>query len=395
MNSKIILCLNAGSSSLKFALYQIADGNETPLAQGAVEHDGQTCRLWVSSAEQKIDKTDKAAFTLSAALHQAVTELEQLKLPPPDAVGHRVVHGGPNHATPVRITASLCEELRALIPFAPLHLPAEIAGIKSVSLRFPDTPQAACFDTAFHRSMPEVAQRLPLPRALWDEGVRRYGFHGISYEYIRRTLGQPPPARVIIAHLGSGASIAALRDGSPMDTTMGFTPCGGFMMGTRSGDLDPGVLLYFLQQKQLSALQLAELLNEQSGLLGVSDITSDMKMLLERRHSEPNAAMAVEMFCYQVRKQIGSLSAVLGGLDLLVFTGGIGERSPVIRWEVCGGLECLGITLDCARNNANADTISAIDSDCLVRMIQTNEDLMIALHTNELLFPSRYESSRA
>ncbi len=226
MNSKIILCLNAGSSSLKFALYQIADGNETPLAQGAVEHDGQTCRLWVSSAEQKIDKTDKAAFTLSAALHQAVTELEQLKLPPPDAVGHRVVHGGPNHATPVRITASLCEELRALIPFAPLHLPAEIAGIESVSLRFLDTPQAACFDTAFHRSMPEVAQRLPLPRALWDEGVRRYGFHGISYEYIRRTLCQPPPARVIIAQLGSGASMPALREGSPTDTTMGFTPRG-------------------------------------------------------------------------------------------------------------------------------------------------------------------------
>jgi len=395
MISRVILCLNAGSSSLKFALYQIADGSETPLAQGAVEHDGQTCRVWAHSAQQRIEKPGQDAFSLSAALYLAATELEGLKLPHPDAVGHRLVHGGPDHAAPARITDALCEELRALIPFAPLHLPAEIAGIESVSLRFPDVPQVACFDTAFHRSMPEVAQRLPLPRAVWDEGVRRYGFHGISYEYIMRTLGQSLPARVIIAHLGSGASMAALRGGSPVDTTMGFTPCGGFMMGTRSGDLDPGVLLYLLQQKHLDALRLGKLLNEQSGLLGVSGITSDMKTLLDRRDLEPNAALAVEMFCYQLRKHVGALSAALGGLDLLVFSGGIGERAAAVRWEICRGLEYLGITLDRTRNNDNADTISAVDSKCLVRVIRTNEDLMIARHTYGLIFSFQYESAHS
>ena len=321
MAPRVILCLNAGSSSLKFALYQITDGSETALAQGAVERDGQCARLWIHSAQQRIERSGKDAFSLSAALHQAARELERLKLPDPDAVGHRLVHGGPNHATPVRITDALREELRALIPFAPLHLPAEIAGIESVSLHFPEAPQVACFDTAFHRSMPEVAQRFPLPRAFWDEGVRRYGFHGISYEYVMRTLGQTPPARVIIAHLGSGASMAAVRDGAPLDTTMGFTPCGGFMMGTRTGDLDPGILLYLLQQKSFDAEHLERLINEQSGLLGVSGVTSDMKTLLHRRGVEKDAALAVEMFCYQLRKHVGALSAALGGLDLLVFTG--------------------------------------------------------------------------
>jgi acetate kinase len=396
MSSNVILCLNAGSSSLKFALYQIALRSETPVAQGAVEHgDGQRARVWVHGAQQRIERTSKDAFSLSAALHEAATELDRLRLPHPDAVGHRLVHGGPNHAAPARITEALCEELRALIPFAPLHLPAEIAGIESVSLRFPDVPQVACFDTAFHRSMPELAQRFPLPRALWDEGVRRYGFHGISYEYIMSTLGQSPPSRVIIAHLGNGASMAAVKDGRTFDTTMGFTPTGGFMMGTRSGDLDPGILLYLLKQKHLDAPRLEKLVNEQSGLLGVSGVSSDMKILLDRRTSEPDAAQAVEMFCYQLRKQVGALIAALGGLDLLVFTGGIGERSPAVRSEVCRGLGYLGITLDCTRNDANADTISAVDRRCLVRVIPTNEDLMIARHTYKLIFSSHNDSAHA
>src|SRR5208282_3744717 len=346
MTYRVILCLNSGSSSLKFALYQIGDGKEILLAQGAVEHDdSQIARLWIHSTQGNIDETGREMSSASAALQAASTELERLRLPHPDAVGHRLVHGGPHHAAPQRITDALLDELRSLTSFAPLHLPDEIAGIEAVASQFSGVPQAACFDTAFHRSMPEVAQRFPLPRALWDEGIRRYGFHGISYEYIMQALGANPPSHLIIAHLGNGASMAAVKDGSPLDTTMGFTPAGGFMMGTRSGDLDPGIILYLLSKRHFDARGLAELVNHQSGLLGVSGI-SDMKMLLERRDTEPDAAMAVQMFCYQLRKQIGAFTAALGGLDLLVFTGGIGERAAPVRWEVCTGLEHLGIMLD-------------------------------------------------
>ena len=388
MASRVMLCLNSGSSSLKFALYQIGDGKEILLAQGAVEHDdSQIARLWIHSTQGNIEKTGREMSSASAALQAASTELERLRLPHPDAVGHRLVHGGPHHAAPQRITDTLLHELRSLIPFAPLHLPDEIAGIEAVISHFSGLPQVACFDTAFHRSMPEVAQRFALPRALWDEGIRRYGFHGISYEYIMQVLGANPPSRLIIAHLGNGASMAAVRDGRPLDTTMGFTPTGGFMMGTRSGDLDPGIILYLLSNRHFDAHGLAELLNHQSGLLGVSGI-SDMKMLLERRAAEPDAAMAAQMFCYQLRKQIGAFAAALGGLDLLVFTGGIGEHAAPVRWEACSGLEHLGVKLDRERNAVDADRISSDDCRCLVRVIPTNEDLMIARHTYQLVFSS-------
>jgi acetate kinase len=380
-----ILCLNAGSSSFKFAQYEIANGDAIPLAQGAFEHNGPNARLWIQSTQQRIEKAYKGESSPLDAMHQAANEIELLRLPPPDAVGHRLVHGGPNHAAPARITDVLLKELRGLIPFAPLHLPDEIAGIEAVTSRFPKVPQVACFDTAFHRSMPEMAQRFALPRALWDEGVRRYGFHGISYEYIMQTLGSNPPSRVIIAHLGSGASMAAVKDGIPLDTTMGFTPSGGFMMGSRSGDLDPGILIYLVQQRHFDAPRLAQLVNDESGLLGVSGISADMKTLFECRDSEPDAALAIEMFCYQLRKHLGALTAALGGIDLLVFTGGIGERAAPVRWQICHGLEHLGIELDRGRNDTNADTISADDSHCHVRVIPTNEDLMIARHTYQLL----------
>ena len=389
MTARVILCLNAGSSSLKFALYQFADGDEVSLAQGAIEHGALDSRLWIKSVQHDVEKTFKNLSSPLDTLRQATKELDKLMLPPPDCAGHRLVHGGPGHAAPVRITNVLINELRSLIPFAPLHLPAEIQGIEAVKSHFPDIPQVACFDTAFHRSMPELVQRLPLPRGLWDEGVRRYGFHGISYEYITRTLGQSLPARAIIAHLGNGASMAAVKDGKPLDTTMGFTPTGGFMMGTRSGDLDPGILLYLLQQKHFDAERLGELVNKGSGLLGVSGITSDLKTLLERRSVEQDAELAIEMLCYQLRKHIGALSAALGGLDLLVFTGGIGERAPAVRWEVCRGLEYLGITLDAARNTTDADTISDVGGTCTVRVIPTNEDLMTARHAYQLLFSSK------
>ncbi len=392
--SRVILCLNSGSSSLKFALYQIGNGEEIPLAQGAVERDDtQVARLWIHRAQRKIEKTVRGSSSTSAALRAASIELEGLRLPHPDAVGHRLVHGGPHHAAPERITDMLVGELRSLIPFAPLHMPDEIAGIEAVTSHFPSLPQVACFDTAFHRSMPEVAQRFALPRALWEEGIRRYGFHGTSYEYILRTLGPNPPSRLIIAHLGNGASMAAVKDGQPLDTTMGLTPTGGFMMGTRSGDLDPGIILYLLSNRHLDAQALSELVNHQSGLLGVSGI-SDMKTLLERTDTEPDAAMAVQMFCYQVRKQIGALAAALGGLDLLVFTGGIGERAAPVRWAACSGLGHLGVKLDRERNETNADTISTHDSECLTRVIPTNEDLMIARHTYQLIFSARVERER-
>jgi acetate kinase len=387
MATRVILCLNSGSSSLKFALYRIGDREEILLAQGAVERNGaQSARLWIHSPQRKIEKTGGEMSSVSAALHAASIELERLELPRFDAVGHRLVHGGQHHAVPERIADTLLNELRSLIPFAPLHLPDEIAGIEAITSHFSSVPQVACFDTAFHRSMPEVAQRFALPRALWDQGIRRYGFHGISYEYIMRTLGANPPSRIIIAHLGNGASMAAVKDGRPLDTTMGFTPAGGFMMGTRSGDLDPGIICYLLNERHFDAHGLVELVNHQSGLLGVSGISSDMKTLLERADTEPDAAMAVQMFCYQLRKQIGALSAALGGLDILVFTGGIGERAAPVRWEACSGLEHLGVKLDRERNDSNADTISTPDCRCLVRVIPTNEDLMIAWHTNELVF---------
>ncbi|MDO8433877.1 MAG: acetate/propionate family kinase [Candidatus Binatus sp.] len=354
---RVILCLNVGSSTCKFAMYSFEQGAEKSIAHGE-------------------------AKTIDAV----IDELDRLALPRPDAVGHRIVHGGPNHAAPEIVTDELIAELKRLIPFAPLHMPGEIDAIEASALRLAGVPQVACFDTAFHRAMPELAQRLPLPRALWDEGIRRYGFHGISYEYIVQTLGASAPRRLVIAHLGNGASMAALLDGRPLETTMGFTPAGGFMMGTRSGDLDPGVMLYLIEEKGYDGARLSELVNHESGLRGVSGISADMKQLLEARESNPQAAEAIAMFCYQIRKSIGALAAVLGGLDMLVFTGGIGEHASSVRDEVCRGLEHLGVAIDGARNESHRETISTDASRCEVRVIATNENLMIARHTRKLLF---------
>ena len=268
-----------------------------------------------------------------------------------------------------------------------------LEGIQAVAEQFPNVPQVACFDTAFHRRMPAVAQHFPLPEGLWKDGIRRYGFHGLSFEYVMSTLstlGTEEKGRVIIAHLGNGASLAAVRDGEPMDTTMGFTPTGGLVMGTRSGDLDPGVLIHLLQHKGYDALRLDELVNRQAGLLGVSGVSSDMKTLLEKRKSEPSAALAIALFTYQLRKYIGAMAAAIGGVDTLVFTGGIGEHSAPVRREVCEGLTFLGISLDQEKNDANAAIIS-VPGACKVRVIPTREDLMIARHTQELLFAHELE----
>lgn len=387
--NSFILCVNSGSSSLKFALYRMGTEPEALIAGGAVERIGLAGgRLWVRSADRKPLAEGYEDFPdHTAALRGLHAAAEGLRLPPSDAIGHRVVHGGPDHTRPERVTPELVETLRELVAFAPLHLPSEILCIEAALRRFPDRPQVACFDTAFHRRMPERAQRFPLPRALWEEGVRRYGFHGLSYEYIVEMLGDATAGRVIVAHLGNGVSMAAIKDGQPIDTTMGFTPSGGLMMGTRTGDLDPGILLYLINEKRYDARRLARLVDHEAGLLGVSGISSDMKTLLDKRASDPHAAQAVELFCYQVRKTIGALAAALGGLDTLVFTGGIGERAATVRWEVCRGLECLGVRLDAQRNEASADAISTPQSPCTVRVIPTQEDLMIARHTRRLIFP--------
>ena len=331
-------------------------------------------------------ESNRELSRLQVAVDALFEEFEHLKLPRLDAVGHRIVHGGADHVAPEKVTLALIDDLKRLIPFAPLHMPGGIKGIGAVAARYPKLPQVACFDTAFHRGMPERAARFPLPRGLWDAGIQRYGFHGISYEYIMQALGADTPSRLIIAHLGNGASMAAVENGHPRDTTMGFTPAGGFMMGTRTGDIDPGVLLYLLEQKGYDATRLGELVNLKSGLLGVSAVSSDVKTLLDARATNSEAAIAIEMFCYQIRKAVGALTAALGGLDLLVFTGGIGEHAAAIRAEVCDGLAHLGVAIDSRRNDSNDDTISSAGSRCRVRVIPTNENLMVARHTTRLLF---------
>lgn len=383
----LILSLNGGSSSLKFGVYRLSAAAEERVFSGAVEGIGQAeGKAWLRAGDKVLQEesgpfTDHTAAvkTMFAALHKQGVE----KL---GAAGHRIVHGGPNFTTPQLIDDKLKDALNELIPFAPLHLPSQIAMIEAVSAHFAHLPQVACFDTAFHTRMPELAQRLPLPRKLWEQGIKRYGFHGLSYEYVVGKLGTELRRRAIIAHLGNGASMVALRDGLPMDTSMGLTPTGGFMMGTRSGDLDPGVLIH-LMKAGYSADQLEALLDRQSGLMGVSGQTSDMKVLLEKSRVDSAAAMAVEKFCYEVRKWIGAFAAVLNGLDTLVFTGGIGERAGPVRAKICSGLEYVGVVLDAAANIRNAEVISLPDSQCVVRVTETDEDLMIARHTRDAALP--------
>ena len=393
-----ILCLNAGSSSLKFAVYRINDaGRETEeerLFSGAVEEVGaEEGRLWLRGAAGSLADR-KARF----AGHGEATEamfavLAEQGSNPFLAAGHRVVHGGPNFYSPQKVDSHILVQLKELVPYAPLHLPCQIAIVEEVSRRVPDLPQVVCFDTAFHRELPEVARRFALPRRFWDEGVLRYGFHGLSYEFVSAKLGKELGSRAILAHLGNGASMVALRDGKPVDTSMGLTPTGGFMMGTRTGDLDPGVVLYLLRQGW-NGEQLEALLDRRSGLAGVSGLTSDMKTLLERRAYEPCAAQAVEMFCYQARKFIGAFAAALNGLDTLVFTGGIGERAALVRAEICLGLDHLGVKLDAEKNTQHAEVISDASSTCRVRVVPTDEDLMIARHTRRVVDQVTSSSSK-
>jgi acetate kinase len=391
--TQTIMCINSGSSSLKFHLYEMGvtdkGRSEQLLAHGAVEGIGQgKGRVWLVDGDgtSLVDRLlDEVHY--ESAVEEALAVLSGTNLPSSEAIGHRVVHGGPNHRTPRLITPDIMDDLQEHASWAPLHMPVALRVIEALSAQRPGLPQVACFDTGFHARMPEVASRLPLPRKFFDQGIYKYGFHGLSYEYVLGALGKAAGGRVVVAHLGNGASMAACLDGKPVDTTMGMTPLGGFMMGTRSGDLDPGLLVYLVREWGYDDETLERLLDKESGLKGVSGETADMETLLELRATgHAAAAMAIEMFCYQARKTVGSLAAALGGLDRLVFTAGIGENAPLIRALICRGLEYLGVEIDPAKNKAHAWTISTEDSRCQVFVVPTNEDLMIARHTYTLVF---------
>jgi len=383
----IVLALNAGSSSLKMALFAIDAHGEACLARGEIERIGaEKGSLALKDGEGRVlVEEDAATSDHVKALHAAFDALDRASLPPANAIGHRFVHGGPDASAPARVDAKLRASLTGLVRFAPLHLPAEIAVLDAAAARSPDLAQVVCFDTAFHRTLPEIAQRFALPRDLFDAGVRRYGFHGLSYEYIVETVGAARLGRAVIAHLGNGASMAAVKDGRSVDTTMGLTPAGGLVMGTRAGDLDPGVMVHLMGHHGCGARELEGLVNERSGLLGVSGTTSDMKALLEARSHDARAALAVEMFAYTARKFVGALAAVLGGLETLVFTGGIGERAAPVRERICEGLGHLGVTLDRERNTRADACVSSAKSACRVLVVPTDEERMIARHAFRLL----------
>ena len=387
-----ILTINSGSSSLKVGLYEMGV-TENLVLSGALSRIGLR-----TGAFQIHNSSGKPLADEHADLPDHETALKKLfdwlETHEPgnrsDAVGHRVVHGGSRYKQPQLITPSLIADLRELVPFAPDHLPHEIKAILATQQYDPDLVQVACFDTAFHQSMPRLAQIYALPRHYQREGMVRYGFHGLSYEYILQELrkeagDEAADGQLIIAHLGNGASMAAVRQGKSVDTTMGFTPAGGLVMSTRSGDVDPGLLVYLLEEKNLRPSAINDLVNRYAGLLGVSGISSDMKDLLDQEEREPHAREAVDLFCYQASKYLGALAAVLGGIDTLIFTAGIGANSPSVRQRICQNLSFLGIHLDAARNASNAAIISLPEGPVTVRVMRTDEDLMIARHTFTLI----------
>jgi acetate kinase len=384
------LVLNAGSSSLKFCVFERPPGESWHLeARGQVEGIGTSPRLSVknaigkSLANQDVTANDgrEALDALAGWLRSKYGGSRVL------GVGHRVVHGGARFNGPTVINEDVMRELYQLVPLAPLHQPHNLAAIEAVYERLPGIPQVACFDTSFHRGQPAVAELVPLPRELRQQGLQRYGFHGLSYEYIASVLPQVAPevarGRVIVAHLGSGSSLCALREGKSLDSTLGFTALDGLCMGTRPGSIDPGVVLHLFQGLNMTAKEVETLLYKKSGLLGISGISNDMRDLLGR--SEPLARLAVDYFVYRVAKEIGALTAVLGGLDALVFTAGIGENSPEIRQRICASSAWLGIEVDETANSKSLPKISNARSGPSVWVIPTNEELMIARHTGSLL----------
>ncbi len=379
-----VLVINGGSSSLKFAAYDTAERPSCVLS-------GKIDRIGRPDATLNVTDTSgrNGRRSVKADTHATCVPIVAQLLRDADphisvcAIGHRVVHGGNAFFAPEKITDELIGRLRKLGSFAPAHMPVQIALIEAFGECYPNLTQVACFDTAFHRDMPRVARLLPIPRKYDAAGVQRYGFHGLSYTFLmdelERTAGiEAARGRVILAHLGNGASMAAVSGGRSMDTTMAFTPAAGLVMSTRSGDLDPGVIEYLAKTEGMTAEQFYEMVHAKSGLLGVSEISSDVRDLLQRESQDVRAAEAIALFCYAAKKWIGALTAALGGLDTLVFAGGIGENSPIIRARVCEGLEYLGMRVDRARNEASAPVITTDDSRVTVRVIPTNEECLIA-----------------
>lgn len=388
-----ILTINGGSSSIKFALYQASEPLKRRL-HGKIDRIGLsgTILTFTDSTRDQHDSLRLAASDPNSAVNFLIDWLQdQHGFASVQAIGHRVVHGM-KHTAPERVTKELLDELHHISPYDPEHLPLEIELIETFRRRHPKLPQVACFDTAFHRTMPRVARLLPIPRRFGAKGVERYGFHGLSYAYLMEELarlGDPAAAtgRVILAHLGNGASLAAVRDGKSIDTSMGFTPTAGLPMSTRSGDLDPGLVGYLVRTEQMTATQFQHMVNHEAGLLGVSETSSDMRDLLARETGDVRAAEAVALFCYQAKKWIGSFAAALGGLDSLVFSAGIGENVPLVRARICEGLSFLGMELNEARNAENAGVISTDASRVTVRVIRTDEEQMIALSVCRILDP--------
>jgi acetate kinase len=386
-----ILTINGGSSTIRFALFQ-NDESLMRLLHGKIDRIGlDDSKLTFNNG--KGDQKDTLKVKVSD--HQSVANFligwleKQIDFTSITGIGHRLVHGM-NHAGPELITPDLLDELNRITPYDPDHLPAEIELVEAFRQRYPKIQQLACFDTAFHQTMPRVAKLLPVPRRFDSMGIRRYGFHGLSYNYLMEELvrvggTKAAHGRVILAHLGNGASMAAVREGKSIDTSMGFTPAAGLTMGTRPGDLDPGVAWYIMQSENLSPKQFNQLINHESGLLGISETSSDMQDLLAQETDDVRAAEAVALFCYQAKKWIGAFAAALGGLDTLVFAGGIGENSPVVRSRICEGLGFLGIRLEEKRNKANAPVISKDNGKAIVRVIHTDEEWMIAKTVSQMI----------
>lgn len=382
---KRILVINGGSSSIRFSLFHEDLSSEHRLS-GKIERIGLpgTILTWQDTTHPlpKVD-TSSIPDVLFDWLDQ------EIGLASVTSVGHRIVHGA-RHSEPQLVTEAVMDELRSMCPYDPEHMPAEIGLIESLRRRHPTITQVVCFDTDFHRTMPRVAQILPIPRRFQTKGIQRYGFHGLSYSYLMEELTQVAGAtcasgRVILLHLGNGASMAAVHEGRSLDTSMAFTPTAGLPMGTRSGDLDPGLVWYLAETQKMTAEQFHRMVNHESGLLGISETSPDMRDLLDREVDDVRAAEAVAYFCYQVKKWIGAFAAVLGGLDTLVFAGGIGENVPVIRARCCEGLDFLGIELDDKRNECNRDVISTIASQVAVRVIPTDEEVMIAKSVHRII----------
>lgn len=384
---KSIFVINSGSSSLKFGVFVEKDGDEHAIARGnadAIGADNGTLEIHDEQGNC-VFKEAQPLDSHKTALSQIAKQLVALKYEMPVAVGHRIVHGGPKLVTHQRITDDVLSALEQAVHFAPLHIPPAVELIRYTEKVLPQLPQFACFDTAFHQTMPEAAYRFAIPEQYFAEGVRRYGFHGLSYASIVHDLGRNLPPKVVIAHLGNGASLAAIAEGKSVDTSMGLTPTGGIPMGSRTGDLDPGVPLFLMRMHKLNADAIEALLNQNSGLKALGG-TNDMRVLQKGAgEGDHNAALAIEIFCRSIAKTIGSYASVLGGLDLLIFSGGIGEHSATVRANVCERLQFLGMTLDAERNNASSSVISADGSRVSVRVMSTEEEKQIARYCRALL----------